>query len=104
MHRITLDPYLVDTLMPDLVGHDRHPAAFLVYLYLWRQAQDSGDTAGSPVRRSLREISDGTGMSKRSVQSALRRLAVRRLIGISRESITAIPEYRVLATWRRTGS
>ena len=28
------DPYLLDTLLPDLVGHDRQPSAFLVYLYL----------------------------------------------------------------------
>ena len=28
---LTLDPYLTETLMRDLVGHDRRPAAFLVY-------------------------------------------------------------------------
>jgi hypothetical protein len=30
----TFDAYLVDSLMPDLVGHDRQPSAFIVYLYL----------------------------------------------------------------------
>ena len=29
-----LDAYIIDTLMPDLVGHDRQPSAFIVYLYL----------------------------------------------------------------------
>jgi hypothetical protein len=33
-----LDDYVVDVLMPDLVGHDRHPSAFLVYLFLSRHA------------------------------------------------------------------
>ena len=37
MATIAIDPYIVDTLMPDLVGHDRQPSAFLVYLLLWRQ-------------------------------------------------------------------
>ena len=32
------DPYLLDSLMPDLVGHDRQPSAFLVYLYLSHRA------------------------------------------------------------------
>ena len=29
--------YVLDTLMADLVGHDRQPSAFLVYLHLWRR-------------------------------------------------------------------
>ena len=29
---LSLDHYVVDTLMRDLVGHDRRPSAFLVYL------------------------------------------------------------------------
>ena len=37
-HRITLDAHVIDSLMPDLVGHDRQPSAFLVYLYLYRHA------------------------------------------------------------------
>jgi hypothetical protein len=35
MSTLALDPYVVDVLLPDLVGHDRSPAAFLVYIYLW---------------------------------------------------------------------
>lgn len=38
MQKIALDSYVIDVLMPDLVGHDRRPAAFLVYLFLLRQA------------------------------------------------------------------
>ena len=37
--RVTLDAYILDSLMPDLVGHDRQPSAFLVYLYLYRHAR-----------------------------------------------------------------
>lgn len=94
---IQVDAYVIDTLLPDLVGHDRRPAAFLVYLFLWRQSESSG---GDPVRRSLREISEGTGVSKRAVQTSLKRLSSRRLISVARESITAVPEYRVLTPWR----
>ena len=32
VHRYTIDPYVIDTLMADLVGHDHRPSAFLVYL------------------------------------------------------------------------
>ena len=35
---MTLDPYIIDTLMADLVSHDRQPSAFLVYLTLTRWA------------------------------------------------------------------
>jgi hypothetical protein len=30
MTTLPLDAYIIDTLMPDLVGHDRQPSAFLV--------------------------------------------------------------------------
>ena len=38
MPRLTLDEYVVDVLMPDLVGHDRRPSAFIVFLFLLRHA------------------------------------------------------------------
>lgn len=98
MESIEMDAYLVDTLMPDLVGHDRQPAAFLVYLYLWRQTQLC---ERSTVKRSLREISEGTGISKRATQTALKRLSGRRLVSVQRDSITAVPEYRVRRPWSR---
>jgi hypothetical protein len=96
----TFDPYIVDTLMPDLVGHDRQPSAFLVYLYLWRQTHVSGrDTA----QVALLDIAEATGLSKRAVQGALSQLAKRSLVSVARASITAVPVYTVLRPWRRRG-
>jgi len=95
---MNLDPYVIDTLLPDLVGHDRHPASFLVYLLLWRRSRDSshGWTA-----IALREIADGTGLSKRSVQAAIQRLVRRKLLNVRRASITSVGEYRVERPWIR---
>ena len=98
MRTIELDAYVVDTLMPDLVGHDHQPSAFLVYLVLWRRTQVEGVDEAAV---SLREIAEGTGLSRRGVQDALGRLAQRQLIGIERESITAVPRYRVHRPWLR---
>lgn len=89
---MNVDAYIVDTLMPDLTGHDRQPSAFLVFLYLYRWTIGSNRIALSV---SLRDIAEATGLSKRTVQKAIDRLHRRRLIGIKRDSITAIPEYRV---------
>ena len=93
---MTLDPYVVDTLMPDLVGHDRQPSAFLVYLFLW-QATSAGE---HPAEVSLRSIAEGTGVSKRAVQDALDTLERRRLVSVRRESITAVAEYTIHTPWR----
>ncbi len=96
---ISLDSYVVDSLLPDLVGHDRQPSAFLVYLVLWRLTHD----AGTPTARvALRDIAEATGLSKRSVQSALSWLVTRKLIAVARASITAIPVYTVMRPWRRS--
>ena len=95
---MTIDPYLVDTLMADLTGHDRQPSAFLVYLYLYRWTRATGTES---TQASLREIAESTGLSKRSVQSAIGRLHRRRLLGIRRESITSIPLYTVRTPWAR---
>ncbi len=95
--RIAIDPYIIDRLMVDLVGRDRHPSAFLVYLYLWRRA------AGSRTRRvvvSYHEIASGTGLSKSAVQAAIRTLGRRRLVSVERQSITAIPAYTIATPWR----
>src|SRR3954453_8674571 len=93
MTTVRIDTYVLDTLMADLVGHDRQPSAFLVYLFLWRRTHGSGETA---VQVSLLDITVGTGLSKRAVQEALRLLAKRRLLSIQREGITAIPVYEVV--------
>src|SRR6185503_12313218 len=93
-----LDAYVIDVLMPDLVGHDRAASALLVYLKLWH-------TTGGPGRRgaglSLATLAADIGLSKSSVQSALRRLKRRGLVTARRSSATAIPVYTVNAPWRR---
>lgn len=94
-----LDDYVLDTLMPDLVGHDHHPSAFLVYLALWRST--AGGEREATV--SLRTLAEDTGLSRRAVQDAVARLAKRRLIAAEREAITDVPTYRVLRPWAREG-
>jgi len=98
MTMLALDAYIFDTLMPDLVGHDRQPSAFLVYVFLWRQTHGAG---ASSTQVALVDIAEGTGLSKRAVQDALGRLAKRRLLTVARESITAVPVYTVQRPWRR---
>ena len=99
MATITLDAYVLDTLLPDLVGHDRQPSAFLVYVYLWRHTIG----VGAPVvQTSLQDITLGTGLSKRAVQDALGLLMRRKLLGVTRASITAIPVYTVKRPWVRS--
>lgn len=93
---MTLDDYVLETLMPDLVGHDRHPSAFIVYLALWRRADGTRDRAAAA---SLRELAEATGLSKRAVQGALAKLARRKLVAVERASVTAVPEYTVLRPW-----
>jgi DNA-binding MarR family transcriptional regulator len=93
MSAISLDPYVVDVLLPDLVGHDHRPSAFLVYLFLWRRA------GRRPAQASLRTIAEGTGLSKRAVQAALRTLGRRRLLRTRRTGPTAVPEYLVQRPW-----
>lgn len=97
MSALPLDVYIVDTLMRDLVGHDRQPSAFLVYLYFWRHTHADNQTT---VRVALLDIADATGLSKRAVQDALTQLVKRKLVAVARESITAIPVYTVLRPWR----
>ena len=95
---IVLDPYVVDVLMRDLVSHDHTPSAFLVYLWLW------GKTEGGKRRfaASLAGISLETGLSKSSVQNAVRQLSRRRqLIAITREGPTTARTYQVLTPWVR---
>src|SRR5258708_5030645 len=70
MDHFRVDAYVMDTLMPDLVLHDHRPSAFLVYLHLWYRA--AGRRAA--VRASHADIVNATGLSKRSVQGAVRPL------------------------------
>jgi hypothetical protein len=101
MKTIRLDTYVVQSLMPDLVGHDQKPSAFVVYLYLWSRAPSS---RVRKVQASLQTISDDTGLSKSAVQISIRHLVRRRLIRSELASRTATPAYFLLKPWRRTGS
>jgi transcription initiation factor IIE alpha subunit len=93
-----LDTYLVDTLMRDLVGHDRAPSAFLVYLWLWSKTRGVG--RGS-FGASLQTMATETGLSKSSVQNALRRLRRRKLVSVRHGSPTTAGIYEVLEPWKR---
>lgn len=95
---LQIDEYILDTLMVDLIGHDRQPSAYLVYLFLWRQTHGNKT---SDAQVALQDIAEQTGLSKRSVQSAIAWLAKRKLISVARESITAIPVYTVMRPWTR---
>jgi Helix-turn-helix domain len=98
MQSISIDAYVLDVLMPDLVSHDRQPSAFLVYLRLWR-ATNGGRGRSAPL--SLRELAEQTGLSKRGIQDAVDRLERRQLITVERAMPTAIPTYRIRRPWRR---
>lgn len=95
---LPLDPYVVDVLLPDLVGHDRRPSAFIVYLYLWRQSE--GD-ARRTRRVSLQTIAADTGLGKRTVQLALAHLQSRRLVVREPDGKTGVPAHRVMSPWRK---
>ena len=96
---LRLDHYIVDVLMRDLTGHDRRPAAFLVYLHLW--ALTWGVERRS-VPCSHRQIAAATGLSKRTVQDAVALLLRRRLLRAVRANRTATPQYFVIRPWRRS--
>ena len=98
MNTIRLDEYVLESLMGDLVGHDRMPSAYVVYLHLYWRA--SGSRSRS-VRASHQQIATDTGFSKSAVQTAIRHLVRRKLLRNERESITAVPEHFVLRPWRR---
>ena len=94
---ISLDDYVFDVLMRDLVGHDRRPVCFLVYVWL---AAESG-RRGGVVETSYRELAESIGVSKSSVQGAVGWLVRRKLVALSKTSVTATPCYSVLSPWRR---
>jgi DNA-binding transcriptional MocR family regulator len=94
---VPLDAYIVDVLLRDLAGHDRSPAAFLVYLFLWRRTRGPGSPAA--VRLSHRQIAEDTGLSKSAVQQALRVLHRRSLVKSERRHQTDTPAHEVRRPW-----
>lgn len=95
---LAIDPYIIDTLMPDLTGHDKRTSSFLVYLCLWRRA--APDFA-KPVRMSHQAIADATGLSRSAVQTALANLWRRSLVVSKRATPTAVPQHTVQRPWVR---
>jgi len=66
---IPIDDYVLDVLMRDLIGHDKKPAAYLVYLHLHGEAARN---KWRPISASVRTIADATGLSKSAVHAALK--------------------------------
>lgn len=92
---LSFDRYVIDPLMRDLVGHDRKPSAYLVYLAILGQ-NESGVRA-----MSYQDLADFTGLSRRSVQGAVAHLARRKLLNVQRVGPTETAVYKALAPWRR---
>jgi hypothetical protein len=92
-----IDEYVTDVLMRDLVGHDKRPVSFLVYLWLTAEQARRGE----PVQISYQDLAESIGVSKSSAQSAVGWLARRKLISASKASVTATPHYKVNMPWRR---
>ncbi|MCA1659690.1 MAG: hypothetical protein LC642_03995 [Verrucomicrobiaceae bacterium] len=95
---IPVDDYVFDVLIRDIVGHDRQPAAYLVYVWLYGQAARA---RWKPVPFSLRMLAEAIGLSKSAVQTTLELLRRRELIETMSEHATAVPEHRLLRHWRR---
>lgn len=93
-----LDRYVVDVLMRDLVGHDRCPSAFIVYLAIHAAAEEGR------ALFSYTAMADLTGLSKRTCQNAVALLHRRGLVAIRRKGGTDAAEYRPLQPWVRSGT
>jgi hypothetical protein len=91
----TIDDYVTDVLMRDLVGHDKRPVSFLVYLWLAAEQQ----RRGSAVQISYQELAESIGVSKSSAQTAVGWLVRRKLLTASKASATATPCYTVQRPW-----
>lgn len=92
---LMVDEYVVDVLMRDLVGHDRRPVSFLVYLWLAAEQQRQGRA----VTVSYQQLAESVGISKSSAQAAAGWLSRRRLLTISKAGSTATPTYSVQRPW-----
>jgi hypothetical protein len=92
---ISLDDYVIDVLIRDLVGHDRRVVSFLVYLWFTGEQRK-----GSVVEASYRQIAESIGVSKSSAQAAVSWLIRRKLLASTKKTVTATPRYKVLTPWR----
>jgi len=94
-----VDDYVIDVLMRDLVGHDRKPAGFLVYL--WLAAEQA--RRHTEVRVSYEEMAESVGISKSSAQGAVRWLLKRKLLAAKKLTVTSTPCYTVRSPWKKPG-
>ena len=93
---IQLDDYVLDDLMRDLVGHDRQPATYLVYVWLAAEQQ----RRKQPVVISYSELAESTGLSKTSAQAAVGWLVRRRMLSVTKQNVTATPSYMIQTPWK----
>jgi hypothetical protein len=92
---LMVDEYVVEVLMRDLVGHDRRPVSFLVYLWLAAEQQ----RLGTAVTVSYQQLAEAVGISKSSAQAAAGWLTRRKLLTVTKASSTATPSYAVQRPW-----
>jgi hypothetical protein len=93
---VKLDEYVLDSLMRDLVGHDRRPVSYLVYLWLTAEQQRQN----KPVTISYSDLAESVGVSKSSTQGAVAWLIRRKLISSTKATVTATPNYIVQSPWK----
>ena len=93
----SIDDYVIDVLMRDLVGPDRRPVSFFVYL--WLRAEQR--RRRGMVQVSYQEIAESIGVSKSAAQAGVGWLIQRKLLAATKDTVTATPRYNVLTPWRR---
>ena len=95
---LTFDEYVTDVLMRDLVGHDRRPVAFLVYLWIAAEQQ----RRNAPVPISYQDLAESIGVSRSAAQTSVGWLLRRKLLAATRTSVTATPCYTAQTPWNST--
>jgi hypothetical protein len=94
---LSIDDYVTSVLMRDLVGHDKRPVSFLVYLWLLAEQKQRN----SAVQISYQELAESVGVSKSAAQTAVAHLVRRKLLLVTKATVTATPRYKVQTPWRR---
>lgn len=90
---VRVDTYVIDSLFSKIAN----PTASLVYLYLWRRTIGQGQER---IKISAQIIAESLGLSRRTVQLALRKLNEMGYIATDGLGELGIPEHRVLSPWR----
>lgn len=83
--------------MRDLIGHDRTPASFVLYLWVAMEQQ----RLDGPVAASYAQLAQETGLSRSTAQASVSWLLKRKLLAVERARVTATPVYTALTPWRR---